>query len=131
MNNQYSNSSEVNLNYIFLANDMGKQKEYAKAIVDLATIFKKLKGNETAIEAIEKALDVEIYDEDERGKFKPYAYLNLAEIYICLNKYEDALNSVNEIDKYKKYYNEEDYRDFEILANVIKIRCYINIDKKK
>lgn len=131
MNNQYSNSSEINLNYILLANDIGKQKEYAKSIVDLATIFKQLKGNETAIVAIQKALDVKIDDKVERGKFKPYAYLNLAEIYVCVNKYEDALKSVNEIQKYKGYYNEEDYRDFKILANVIKIRCYINIDKKK
>lgn len=131
MNNQYSNSSEINLNYILLANDMEKQKEYAKDIVDLATIFKQLKGNETAIVAIQKALDVKIDDKVERGKFKPYAYLNLAEIYVCVNKYEDALKSVNEIQKYKGYYNEEDYRDFKILANVIKIRCYINIDKKK
>lgn len=131
MNNQYSNSSEMNLNYILLANDMGKQKEYAKAIVDLATIFKQLKGNETAIDAIQKALNVKIDDKVERGKFKPYAYLNLAEIYVCVNKYEDALNSVDEIKKYKEYYNEEDYRDFEILKNIIKIKCYINIDKKK
>lgn len=131
MNNQYSNSSEVNLNYILLANEMGKQKEYAKAIVDLATIFKQLNGSETAIEAIQEALDVKIDNKVERGKFKPYAYLNLGEIYVCINKYEDALDSVNEIKKYKEYYNEEDYRDFEILVNVIKIRCYVNIDKKK
>ncbi|MGL5328631.1 MAG: tetratricopeptide repeat protein, partial [Peptostreptococcaceae bacterium] len=129
INNEYANSSEANLEYIILSKEMGKDIEYAKGLIYLATLFNELKGNVTAVATIEEALRVEIKDKKERGKIQSYGYLNLGEIYADMGMYIEALNSVEKVKQFKDYYSEEDYRDFEILVNLVKAKCYINLNE--
>lgn len=115
LTNNYARASEVSVRTIKLAHKLGYEYEEAKSMVELGVLFKKIKGEETAIDVIEESLDIEIDNGVKNADVKVYALLNLCELYLSMEDYQQAEIFSGQICSYKKFFLEEDYRDIEIL----------------
>lgn len=102
-----------------------------KTIIDIANLFSQLGEYEQSIGSMKYVLDKELEDKYEDAYVKTDAYMNLASIYLQNSQYDKAEKNIQEIDKYITFFNAEDYRDVEILANVIKGEIYLKKDEIK
>lgn len=128
LSENYAKSSEYIIKTIQLAIKNNNIYEEVKSKIELALIYRSIGGHETAINILEEALTISIKDKKDDAYMKVYAYINLAEIYIEIEKFDKAKEICNIIPKYEVYLLSEDYRDIEILKNIIESKVYINKD---
>lgn len=117
LNDNFAKASEVTIKSIYIANKLNYKYEEIESMLDLADILKKIKGDKIVTNIIEDTFNIKTNNEDEFAKLRVRAILSLCELYLDEGDYEKAQIYLNKIYDYKKYYNEKDFRDIEILFN--------------
>lgn len=117
LNDNYAKASEVTIRSIYIAKKLNYKYYQIESMLDLADILKKIKGDKIVANIIEDTFNIKTNNEDELAKLRVRAILSLCELYLDGGDYEKAQIYLNKIYDYKKYYNEEEFRDTEILFN--------------
>lgn len=115
----YAKASESIIKSISLAEELDQPYVKAESMIELAVIFNRLNKEDYAINIINNVLIEKIDNIREHVLITVYAYINLSEIYLGMNSYENIREYLIEIEKYKVYFNEDDYRDIDIVKNII------------
>lgn len=142
-NTNYAKTSEINLKIIKLAKKLKDETRYIKAHIELALLFRRIGGIESGINLLKKVESIDIADKEKNADIKVYSLLNLFQLYFEIKEYSLAENALRKIIIYKKYFNEEDWRDIEILIandyaelyleekNYNKCKEYLDLSLKK
>ena len=117
LNDNYAKASEVTIKSIYIANKLNYKYYQIESMLDLADILKKIKGDKIVTNIIEDTFNIKTNNEDEFAKLRVRAILSLCELYLDKGDYEKTQIYLNKIYDYKKYYNEEEFREIEILFN--------------
>lgn len=125
LNNNYAKASEVTIKSIYIANKLNYKDEQIESMIDLAVIFKKIKGDQIAVSILEDTFNINTDDKNKLSKLRVRAILNLSDLYLDKEEYKKADEYLNKIYAYKDYYSEEDFRDIEILINNMKAEISI------
>lgn len=125
LNNNYAKASEVTIKSIYIANKLNYKDEQIESMIDLAVIFKKIKGDQIAVSILEDTFNINTDDKNKLSQLRVRAILNLSDLYLDKEEYKKADEYLNKIYAYKDYYSEEDFRDIEILINNMKAEISI------
>lgn len=126
--NNYALASEAAIQSIIIANQLKLNEKTSEALIELAQLFKRLGGVESAIKLLEKSLLIEVEDEVKNADIKTYGLLTISELYLTIQDYESARLFSDEIPNYKDNISVENYRDIEIVKSIIDARIAIMED---
>ena len=134
LNDNYAKASEVTIKSIYISNKSNNKYEEIESMIDLAVIFKNIKGDKMATKIIEDTFKINGEDEDKLAKLRVCAILNLCDLYLEEKDYERAESYLKKLSDYKEYYSEKDFKDIEILYNNMNAEISIyknNFDQAK
>ena len=113
--NNYALASEVSIKSIIIANQQNLDENQSEGLIELAQLFKRLGGIESAIELINKSLAIDLEDKFKDADMKTYALLTLGDLYLTKEDYKNAKLVLDKIPNYKDSMPIETYRDIEII----------------
>ena len=122
----YPSSIDITVQTISAAKKLEEEYYVSKLSIDLASILSELKAYTTSELIIRKVIKIDLKNKEEDSKIKQYAFINLAEIYMNLGDYDKAIEYSDKIDEYKKYIDDEEANDYDIVSSSIKAISYIN-----
>lgn len=129
-NNQYAEATNSLIKSITIANEIGDKYSLTNAMISLGIVYEEIGGYKKCSEIIEGALDLEIEDNYEDAYIKTFGYLNLADVQISGYKNpQKAISILENIEKYREFFKEEDFRDIEIYKLIYESNAYILEDK--
>lgn len=113
--NNYALASEVSIKSIIIANQQNLDENQSEGLIELAQLFKRLGGIESAIKLINKSLAIDLEDEFKDADMKTYALLTFGDLYLTKGDYKNAKLVLDKIPNYKDSMPIETYRDIEII----------------
>lgn len=126
LDQDYSYSIQANLQAITLSEQLGDYYIRAESLVDIGITLRQVGGYEAA-DKILTFIDANLIEDDYlRANLDVYKLINLAEIKLILQKYDEAIDLLNQIRKYEEVLNEEYFNEINSLSALIMAQTSIN-----
>lgn len=123
----YTSAMEMNLRTIALSEKLDDFYAHEKALVDIAIIVRQIGGYEVTEEILGYIDASQIADDRLRVNLNAYKLINLAEVQVILKKYDEALDSLNHLQKYEPYLERDYLNEIQCLANLL--MAEINVER--
>lgn len=117
----YAKASEMGIKAIKIAEKLGENDIYRKISIEMALLFKRMGGIDSATKFLNQVLNTKSKNKDP--DLEVYALLNLIELEFEKDRIDLVEKNIDKIKKYQKYFKEEDYNDILILLDINLAKC--------
>lgn len=127
--NQFADASAYTVESVYLAKELEDPYLEATNLINLAIIFKDIRGTSSATTLLKNVLDINIPDKYLDASTKCYALINLSEIYLNSYDYLECELTLKQLSKYDYLLEPNEFNDINIYKNIINGVIYANYYK--
>ncbi|MGL5328924.1 MAG: GGDEF domain-containing protein [Peptostreptococcaceae bacterium] len=125
-NSKYAKATNSLITSIDISKKINDNYSLANAMISLGIVYEGIGGEKNGANIIKEGLNIEIEDKYKDAYIKTFGYLNLAYIQIFdFKSPKETINTLENIEQYRTFFSEENFRDIEIYKLIYEANAYI------